>query len=230
MLIAFTTLITNAQVTSGILYYRGFIVEDLIKNINEIKDKKIQSVLNNLNNNKQTIDFELYFNKKESLFRSIPKLDIENSLQYRIAVNFLKANSIYYSNLENDHFIRKTEAYGENFIITTPNYKWNLSSEVKIIGDYVCEKATTIYVINNSKGSFKHKVTAWYTKQLNIPFGPRGFNGLPGVIVQLDIQNFRYVLSNVDLNSNNLITIEKPKKGKIVTKEEFENIGLNNRF
>jgi GLPGLI family protein len=228
--IVFTTIITNAQVTSGILYYKGFIVEDLIKNINEIKDKKLKSVLNDLNNNRQAIDFELYFNKEESLFSSTPKIDVENSLQYKIAVNFLKANSVYYYHLKNNHFIRKTEAYGEDFIINTPNYKWNLSSEIKMIGNYICEKATTTHVIKNSKGTFYHEVIVWYSKQIKVPFGPLGFNGLPGIIVQIEFQNFRYVLSKIDLNPTLPLIIEKPKKGIIVTKEEFDSIGLKNSF
>ena len=228
--IVFTTFITHAQVTSGILYYRGAMVADIIKSTDTIKNNKIKSICNDINNSRQPIDFELRFHKEESLFSSNPSMDIENSRLYKYAAHLLRANSVYYYNLKDNHFIRQTEAYGENFIIITPNYKWNLSSEVKIIGNYVCQKATTTYVINNSARTFNHKVTAWYTNQLKIPFGPRGFNGLPGVIVQIDFQSFRYVLYKVDLNSNNPITIDKPKKGKIVTKEEFENISLNNSF
>ncbi len=59
-----------------------------------------------------------------------------------------------------------------------PNYSWSvLEKETKKIGEFLCKKATT-----NFRGS---EITAWYSEELNIPFGPWKFKGLPGLILEL---------------------------------------------
>ncbi len=96
-----------------------------------------------------------------------------------------------------------------------------MHNETKKIGNYLCYKATTIFVIENSKGTFNHPVTAWYSTQIPIGFGPIGYGGLPGLIVELTVQNIKYSMTKLMLNPKKEIVIKKPKKGKLVTEEEF---------
>lgn len=231
ILIIFTKTNCLSQNTSGILFYDGFLVQDsaFVYKEKEINNQQLKSIFKRINNNNQVLGFKLKYNKSESYFSIEEKMDVEASFDYKLAYALLGGNSEYYYIKDEDNYLESIEAYGERFLVETPNYHWELESEIQQIGDYLCQKATTEHVVNNSKGQFKHKVTAWYSKQLNIPFGPRGFNGLPGVMVQLEYQNIKFLLVSVELEPEKQIKITKPKNGEKVTKEEFEKIGKNSR-
>ena len=51
---------------------------------------------------------------------------------------------IYYKNIQEKRFANKTEIMGKRFLVKDylPEYKWELSSETKNIGNYTCYKAT----------------------------------------------------------------------------------------
>jgi GLPGLI family protein len=59
-----------------------------------------------------------------------------------------------------------------------PALNWNIEgTETKKIGNFICKKATL-----NFRGS---EIEAWYSEEINIPFGPWKFKGLPGLILEL---------------------------------------------
>ncbi|WP_052248359.1 GLPGLI family protein [Chryseobacterium taiwanense] len=59
---------------------------------------------------------------------------------------------------------------------------WKLLDETKLIGDFLCKKAT---------GKFKGRdYIAWYSPQISTSFGPMKFGQLPGLIFEIsDTQN-----------------------------------------
>ena len=58
------------------------------------------------------------------------------------------------------------------------------------------------------------------------PFGPIGYAGLPGVILELEARNYKYYATKINLNPKKEIKITKPTKGKKVTQEEFYDIAI----
>ncbi|SEW32241.1 GLPGLI family protein [Chryseobacterium wanjuense] len=65
-----------------------------------------------------------------------------------------------------------------------PIINWKLENESKNILGYTCQKATTEF-----RG---RKFTAWYSKDLPINNGPYIFNGLPGLIMELEDKKNQY--------------------------------------
>lgn len=187
-----------------------------IRNVTNI-DKNTKLILEDLR-------FELVFNKHESIFKVGDFLELEKNRFFRAALG-PEGSCIYYNNVKNDEHIRKVDAYGEIFLVKNTSGVWVLTNEVKNIGNYQCYKATAIEVTQGAKGPINSEVVAWYAPELNIPFGPLGFSGLPGLIMELEYQQTRYYVSKIDLSSKDKIEIKKPTQGKVVTKEEFENIG-----
>lgn len=53
-----------------------------------------------------------------------------------------------------------------------------------------------------------------------------GYIGLPRLIIELSMYNFKYYVSKIALNSSKENSIKIPTQGKVITKEEFEEIGL----
>ena len=69
-----------------------------------------------------------------------------------------------------------------------PALKWTLAEGDTVIADYHCKKATTRL--------FGRDYIAWYSTDVNLPYGPYKFNGLPGLIFKVsDTQkNFIFTL------------------------------------
>jgi GLPGLI family protein len=112
----------------------------------------------------------------------------------------------------------------KKFIVKDSLPKWKLHNETKTIGNYICYKATTSRRIVNTKGTFYKDVEAWYTPELTVPFGPKGYGGLPGLIIELTEDKITYYATKIDLTYK-IKKINKPIKGRIISNKELLEIG-----
>ena len=126
-------------------------------------------------------------------------------------------DSIYQNNSEG--------AFEENqYLIVKPiEKKWNLTNESKKIDNYICYKATTEYIVINSKGKFVHPVIAWYCPEIPNKFGPAGYGGLPGMILELQEKNNVFGAIKIELKAP-LEKIQIPKKGIKISHQEYQNL------
>tara|TARA_R110002072_G_scaffold99971_21_gene219924 strand:+ start:2175 stop:2879 length:705 start_codon:yes stop_codon:yes gene_type:complete len=100
---------------------------------------------------------------------------------------------------------------------------WIITKETKLISGYKVYKA---YLTSKSRFNTKPsiKIIAWFTSEIPLPFGPVGYDGLPGLILQLEKNDFIFTASNIKLiNSNSDINLEAPK-GIKMTEKEAKNI------
>jgi GLPGLI family protein len=93
-----------------------------------------------------------------------------------------------------------------------------MTTEQKKIGGYSCMKAEL--------KDTSRTVVAWFTPQIPVSIGPGGFGQLPGMILEVDIDEGQQVITAtvVEMKKLNADKIVKPTKGKEVTREEFEKI------
>lgn len=145
---------------------------------------------------------------------------------------------IYYKNIQEKRFSKKTEIMGKVFLVkdSLPMYNWELSSETKNIGNYTCYKATftkeveniSVTMVNGESKEVKKKetivTTAWYTPQVPISNGPDNYQGLPGLILEINDGKKMIVCTEIILNPSEKINIEEPEKGKIVSQSKYEEI------
>lgn len=113
------------------------------------------------------------------------------------------------------------EEMGQKFLIEedTPRIKWKILNEIKEIQGYLCMKAETT---NQVKGQTIH---AWFTDAIPVFGGPEGFGGLPGMILELDINDGDAVVSarKIDLETPlEKLPFPKKMKGKKVTYAELD--------
>ncbi|MGS2727617.1 GLPGLI family protein [Psychroserpens sp. BH13MA-6] len=67
-------------------------------------------------------------------------------------------------------------------------------------------------------------VTAWYTPQIPVSIGPAEYHGLPGLILEVTADRTVMLCTKITMNPQEKATIEKPKKGEVVTRDEYNQI------
>lgn len=151
-----------------------------------------------------------------------------DELHLKLAKVFVESNSEYRCDLKNDLTSRWCEMFGRNFIINNKisDLNWTLTNEKKEIGKYTCYKAYCTYEIVNPSGTFKKNVTAWYTSEVPYRFGPKGYSGLPGLILELTDNKITYVVKNISFYKEDEIIDDLPK-GELITQEALDELSIN---
>lgn len=169
------------------------------------------------------LEFKLVFNDTISKFESIQSLGLgdKNTAGALIASRCKKPkfnhnNTLYYNNSEG---VFSEDKY---LIISPSNKNWVLTDETKKIDNYTCYKATTEYVVVNSRGTFKHPVIAWFCPELPYSFGPAGYDGLPGLILELQEWNNVFGAIKIEFKSSDE-PILLPIKGEKISYENYQN-------
>ena len=113
---------------------------------------------------------------------------------------------------------------GEDFLIKIEVKKWKVTSEFKFISNFKCYKATSEDIVSNHKGVFKSKVIAWFCPELPNFFGPAGYFGLPGLILELDNSKMNLRATKIHFSKSKKNDIKPLKKGIKLTEKEFDKL------
>ena len=158
-------------------------------------------------------EYVLEFEKSTSLFSEQKKLTVQKTVAF--------SNDKLYKDLNSKLYTHKTELLGKKFLIkdSIKLKKWFLLNETKKIGKYTCTKAVYNRKINNSLET----VTAWFTPEIPISNGPANYDGLPGLILQLDDGTYNYLVKEIVL-TNTITNLKAPKGGKVVSQADYDRI------
>jgi len=93
--------------------------------------------------------FFLNFDKSASIYKEEEKLDAPGQGQgggMRMMSSFMGGGGTYYKNVKEKKYTVDKEFMGKEFLIkdTLTTYKWQMSSEARVIGGYNCFKATAV--------------------------------------------------------------------------------------
>lgn len=177
------------------------------------------------------IDFLLRATSKESIYKADVEMVSDGMQQklYRLMIGSAKSNGLIYNNRSSNTSLHETNAFGRLYIIQSEfdGLEWKLEEDTKDILGFKCRKATLeFYVSEEQRANQKREIVAWFTSELPYPYGPSVYRGLPGLILELEVNwNFGYTLTAVEINKNDFIDIEEPKKGKIIREAEYKEIG-----
>jgi len=170
--------------------------------------------------NKQ--EFELLFNKSKSSFTYIDKLKYDSDYDKKIdnISRLAYTSSDTYLDFENKLAVT---LMSDGTLVSSilENEKWDIQNESKKIGNYLCYKATLQKAFVNRKGEQKtREIMCWFAPALPYSYGPKTFNGLPGLILELTEDSKTFVASKIELFDKDS-NINFPK-GKTVSKEEYD--------
>ncbi len=200
----------NAQLTEGKIVY-----EQKVDLHRRMEDEQMKAMIPQF----RTSKFELNFADGQSIYKAQEEEpDItENNGNGNVVMKFGGANSEYYKNFIKQKQIEKRELAETDYIIedSIKHITWKLIDETKNILGYNCKKA-------NGKTERGSDVEAWYTEEIPVSTGPETFNGLPGMIMQIDINKEEIVITATGLEkSANKKELKAPSKGKKITPGDF---------
>ncbi|WP_298306620.1 GLPGLI family protein [Flavobacterium sp.] len=173
--------------------------------------------------NAKYVTFFLDFNDTAMLFYENKKMNSgENNTNFSSA--FSGVDGKYYKEKKSNIIFNEIDNHiGHIILKKIDDTKWVLTKESKKIQGYLCYKATTVSTVKNSAGTFKRTIIAWYCPMIPASFGPKGYGGLPGLILELQDRNIIIGATKIELKTKDA-KIEIPKNGKLVTEEEYKKL------
>lgn len=215
----------NAQNTISTVIYKKKVTFDLDK----AKEGKAKTLLQTVSSVAKDLEYELVFNSFESYFSEIEKLDSEesNTLSNNVARLIGLGDGQIYMNIKDKKILTQKNLSSDLFLIESKiePQKWKKTNEIKQIGKYTCFKATTTVLEETvSAGTIEKEVIAWFTPEIPIGFGPAGFGGLPGLIMEIEKDKAVLYANKVYLVTAKDKKINIPKRGIKVSEEEYREI------
>jgi GLPGLI family protein len=168
--------------------------------------------------------FVLYRSGNEIIYKNLEESDNEDvhiaqegdiQMDFRIQM----PENILYVDLENNETVEQKEFLGKKFLIkgNVKDHQWKLTGKSKMVLDYPCQQA----ILQDTS----QQVTAWFAPTIPWQLGPQDFHGLPGLILELEMADTDRVIKATNISMEPIEQkLEKPKKGKAVTQDEFEKI------
>jgi len=152
-------------------------------------------------------NYLLHFNTNESLYMKKEEEESEGGFAWKDSKFALQRN--YKTGKVYDWI----ETLGKKYVIkdNLPKYKWKILNEIREIEGYLCMKAETTDSLKNQT------IHAWYTDAIPFNGGPEGFGGLPGTILELNINEGDAIITatNIDLTlPDGKLPTPKKIKGK----------------
>lgn len=169
----------------------------------------------------RTSKMELLIKGQEVLYKSAPQdedQDFEGQ-DGNVRINFRRSEAVIYKNLKSKEQLTSTEFMGRKFLISdeVSSRSWKMTAESKSILGYPCTKA----VFQDTADI----IEVWFTLAVPVSAGPASYDGLPGLILAVDKNDGETVFKATKVDLKPLETsIEKPTKGKKVTREEYDKV------
>jgi len=187
----------------------------------------------------RTDQFELLFSGNQSLYQFLLNADDENPGEFAgggVVMRFGGMNDINYHNFEKGERVDKRNVLDRDFIVsdTIRKLAWKLTDETKTILNYTARKATaqnirTAMRMSMENGEMKREpyqdtsnVVAWFTTDIPVAAGPDFQGQLPGLILELSLNNGQQVYKALEVSPKVSVSkIKAPKDGKKLTAAEF---------
>lgn len=188
--------------------------------------KKITDNTDRPPSNLKGLTYKLLVNKNESQFFFEKKLTNDISQSNKRFIGRGGGNGIYYTNAKELFDFHQKEYSGQLFLIKKEanRFKWKITKEYKNISGYKCYKA--IATIKNyseiRQKELVQYITVWFAPEISFPYGPAGYDGLPGLVLEAQNGGTYFIANKIEFNSNTKIS--KPIKGRNVTNKEYEEI------
>ncbi len=185
--------------------------------------------------------FYLQKNDTSSIFYSVTKGKVFNDIDSTVVISKNKQsitkhtyiNEVtvdnrvvddYYINYKKKYYINKKLVFGSliNIKDTLPVLKWQILDSVKKFNNFTIHKATTTY--RNTR------VIAWFTEDIPVGIGPGIFQGLPGLIMKLKIEQANYEVEKVQFYKMHLPLKMPDAVPNYISEDQFYRMINQNKY
>ena len=169
---------------------------------------------------------ELIFTENVSLYQNIKEEESAEDIAMEgggamFQMKMMEPDNRLFLDIKKLKVVEKQEFMTRVFLIEgdIKQGEWKVTGEQKVILDYPCMQA----VKENEEGE---KTFAWFTPSIPVATGPSEYVGLPGLVLQVESGDGDRVLTakSIEFTEIDKKLLVKPKKGKKVTREEFDDI------
>ncbi len=191
-----------------------------------------------------SVKMQLAFRGPVFLYKKleVPEGEEEMGNETGVKLSFGGDEDETYTDFEEKKIIEQKEIAGQKFLVQNvlATFPWKIDqTKKKKIQGYECVQAVfagrgmfknEVIVEGSQKSSTKdstaqinQNIIAWFTNQIPTPAGPGNFSGLPGLVLEVNINDgdMVYTASKIDLKKIDDSDIKIPSKGKKITIEEF---------
>jgi len=165
----------------------------------------------------------LYFNSEASLYENKDVTEDEtmsmSSGEGNVMIKMKEPENKVYTDLKEKKQLEQREFMTRLFLIEDEvSQEWKITGNQKMILDFPCQEAVT--EIDSVK------TTAWFTPVIPVSTGPASYGGLPGAILSVETDNGKRTIlaTSVEFSEIGEYVLVQPKKGKKVTRDEFDQI------
>lgn len=241
-LVVLTTTL-NAQMKEGKISY-----ERKVNMHRNLPDPQMKSMIPEFRTDK----FELLFNESASLFRSVVDDEAPDPFANAggggggMRMNFRMPTTTTYTDLAKQTQYEERAFFEKEFLIvdSLKQYKWKLSEETKTIAKQLCKKATTLITVPQMRMSIRMgrggesntdttankpmkpketELVVWYAENIPVSVGPDNYTGLPGVIMEMDVDNGATITTAVEVSTKYpKKELVQPTKGEKMTRAQFQ--------
>ncbi len=213
----------------GIIFGYNYQHDDQKNRIEVIYKKAYKNFKDISDNNPKYMDgleYRLLIDGNKSIFHLIPSMSLDKNRRF---IGKGGGRGKYYKDLIEKVKLHQIENLFSNKVFLIQNsftgLNWEITKENKIISGFKCFKAIAFEEYNSPKdGSIQNReVVVWFTPEIHAPFGPAGYDGLPGLVLEKSSGSFYYIASKINFNPDKEhFPLIKPSTGRNITREEYE--------
>lgn len=162
----------------------------------------------------------LYFNEKGSYYKQSEQL---NSWEEKYDFNGRKEAFGIKRDFEKNTIAEVFEMIGKTYITedSLKQLDWKILNDIKDVAGHICMKAMMQDTIK------KQKIVAWFAQDIPINAGPERLYGLPGLIMELDINDGAMIVEATKiepLKSTSEMELPKKLKGKKISELAYQDM------
>ena len=222
-----------AQESNSLIIYKKKVNSNLeITKNNLPKNPTANLIVENAYKNLDNLAYKLSFNKELSIFTENESLEIDNlnnEISVILSKSFGETEGTFFTMIKTQNLLLQKELDSRIFLIKMPfsEFNWAITSIQKKIGNYTCYKATMSFPRTTVSGIKQIPVVAYFTPEIPYSYGPARYVGLPGLVLEAEVDNIIIYASKIILNKTEKEVIEVPKKGKLISENEFNELTKN---
>lgn len=175
---------------------------------------------------------EVLFSNGQSLLKKLPKLEeVDESEGLSVRIDNPVSNEIVFTNLKTGKSVLSQDFSDKKYLIadTINKLSWTLTGETKTIHGHVCKQATSKrksllgqqFGISKEEGQDEF-ITVWFAPSIPVAAGPDLQGQLPGLILEINIDNGKIIYTAIELEKvDDISEIKEPVVGTWITKKDF---------